>query len=283
MSSTPHAAEVQSESQAGSQAPATAGRSKRSSRIYGGKTTEQRRSERRAALLDAAYSIAGASGYHAATVRAICKKAGLSERYFYESFESREQILSEMYDTVISGARAAVLRAASAVSIEEMAAAAADRGTLHPIIVACTRAFVYYLTDDPHRANIVVIDSVSVPTNRDGMSIGASTSFSELISEMAGALIGATHPATELFGIGMVGYVSRLLNNWHSDGGTSDPETLVTSIALTFQGMLDRLLSSPELEATAGALPETDPKVIAARIGVDRKRGTPLREAPVQA
>lgn len=283
MSLTPPSDEDQQGAGTVTETPTRPGRAKRSSRVYGGKTTEQRRSERRAALLDAAYSIAGASGYHAATVRAICKKAGLSERYFYESFESREEILSEMYDTVISGARAAVLRAASTVTEDEIRDAAGDPVALHPIIVACTRAFVYYLTDEPYRANIVVIDAVSVPTNRDGMAIGASTSFSELISEMAVALIGGTHPATELFGVGMVGYVSRLLNYWHAEGGKADPETLVSSIALTFQGMLDRLLASPDLESSGAAAVETDPKAIAARIGVDRKRGTPMPEAPAEA
>ncbi|WP_278258124.1 TetR family transcriptional regulator [Nocardioides convexus] len=54
-------------------------------RRYGGKTAEQRRAERREALLAAAVDIWQESGWAAVTMRGVCARAGLTDRYFYES------------------------------------------------------------------------------------------------------------------------------------------------------------------------------------------------------
>lgn len=73
-------------------APAKAGL-----RRYGGRGGEERRAERRERLLDAGLACYGEVGYHAATVRLICARAGLTERYFYESFANGEDLLCAVY------------------------------------------------------------------------------------------------------------------------------------------------------------------------------------------
>jgi AcrR family transcriptional regulator len=50
---------------------------------------------RRARLIAAAVEVYGEVGFRSATVRAICRRARLTERYFYESFDSSEALLIE--------------------------------------------------------------------------------------------------------------------------------------------------------------------------------------------
>jgi AcrR family transcriptional regulator len=40
------------------------------------------------------------SGYRNTTVKAVCEAAGLTERYFYESFANSEALLVAAFDTV---------------------------------------------------------------------------------------------------------------------------------------------------------------------------------------
>ena len=49
--------------------------------------------ERRAAFLEAGFELIGTEGYRAATVRAVCKQAGYTDRYFYQLFGSTEGLL----------------------------------------------------------------------------------------------------------------------------------------------------------------------------------------------
>ncbi|MVU78512.1 TetR family transcriptional regulator [Nocardia sp. ET3-3] len=66
-------------------------------RIWGGTTLTERREARRAALLEAALDLIGESGAGAVTMRAVCRRAGLTDRYFYESFASRDELLDVLY------------------------------------------------------------------------------------------------------------------------------------------------------------------------------------------
>lgn len=69
-------------------------------RRYGGKTAGQRRDERRYALVEAALAIWQEHGWAAVTMRGVCARANLTDRYFYESFANRDQLLTTAWDHV---------------------------------------------------------------------------------------------------------------------------------------------------------------------------------------
>ncbi|MFC7423135.1 TetR/AcrR family transcriptional regulator [Nocardia tengchongensis] len=69
-------------------------------RSYGGVSATERRADRRARLLAAARATWGESGIGAVTVRGVCKTAGLTDRYFYEHFANREELLLTVADEV---------------------------------------------------------------------------------------------------------------------------------------------------------------------------------------
>lgn len=244
----------------------------KASRRYGGKTSEQRCAERRMLLVEAAQQLVGTKGYYAATVRAICKQAGLSERYFYESFATREEILSEVYDAVILGARKAVLEAIAQVPAEQIAEVAVGPDSHHPLVDAAIRAFFEYLTAEPHRASIAVIDAVSLSTNRDGMSIAATTSFSDLIVELGEAILGTEHPLLRPCAVGMVGYLSRILSYWTVSGGKPSRERIIDAALATCQGTINYLLHTTQAAAGDHYPLIESPSELAHAIGFERRR-----------
>ena len=69
-------------------------------RRYSGQSFEDRLAERRERLVRAAAMVAGRVGLDATSVAAICAEAGLTARYFYESFPTREAIFVEAYREV---------------------------------------------------------------------------------------------------------------------------------------------------------------------------------------
>ncbi|HEY7977128.1 MAG TPA: TetR/AcrR family transcriptional regulator [Rhizomicrobium sp.] len=73
---------------------------KQEKRRYSGQSFEDRQAERREKLIHAAVQVAGRVGLDGASVAAICAEAGLTARYFYESFPTREAIFVEAYRAV---------------------------------------------------------------------------------------------------------------------------------------------------------------------------------------
>ena len=52
-----------------------------------------------------------AAGRQGATMTAICAHAKLTERYFYESFTSRDELLQQVFDGIVDEVRVAGMAA----------------------------------------------------------------------------------------------------------------------------------------------------------------------------
>jgi AcrR family transcriptional regulator len=82
-------------------------------RPYRGVSADDRRADRRARLIEACLDVLGADGVAGTTMKAICARAGLTERYFYESFRDRDDLLGAAVDAVIAEIDVAMMRAIS--------------------------------------------------------------------------------------------------------------------------------------------------------------------------
>lgn len=73
-------------------------------RPYGGVDAADRQASRRAQLMEAGLDLLGAdvAQFAELTVRGICRKAGLTPRYFYESFADKDEFVSAVFDSVIT-------------------------------------------------------------------------------------------------------------------------------------------------------------------------------------
>ncbi|WP_280367825.1 TetR/AcrR family transcriptional regulator [Nocardia wallacei] len=120
-------------------------------RTYGGVGARERRERRRAALLDAALDLLAEGGAGAVTKRAVCARARLNDRYFYELFADRDTLLEALAEDVTSRGIHAVVAATLAagpdidVQIRAAAAAALD-----------------FLAADPRRNALLLANSTEV-------------------------------------------------------------------------------------------------------------------------
>src|SRR5690606_22560443 len=85
-------------------------------RPYRGVDPAERRAQRRRRLLDAGLELLGGEQRDPAelTVRAICREAGLTMRYFYESFTDKDDFVSAVFDWVVSDIAATTQAAVAA-------------------------------------------------------------------------------------------------------------------------------------------------------------------------
>lgn len=85
-----------------------------SGRVYGGATAEQRTAERRRKLVEAGMNLFGSGGSGSVRVKDVVDEAGLTERYFYESFSGLdalfEAVLELTIDSLESDINAAVIQ-----------------------------------------------------------------------------------------------------------------------------------------------------------------------------
>ncbi len=71
-------------------------------RPFRGVSAEDRLLQRRTDLLEAGYDEVGANGVAKLTMTAVCERAGLTQRYFYEHFRSRDDLLAALFDNVFN-------------------------------------------------------------------------------------------------------------------------------------------------------------------------------------
>jgi AcrR family transcriptional regulator len=114
-------------------------------RPYRGVSAQARRAGRRAQLLEACLDVVAAAGVAETTAEAVCHRAGLSKRYFYESFADREAVLVAALDQLFEAVRAAITA--------ELAAAPGDPADRVGRAVA---ALVAAISADPRAARLYV-------------------------------------------------------------------------------------------------------------------------------
>src|SRR3954453_16049289 len=89
-------------------------------RPYRGVQARDRVAERRRRLLDAGLDLLGGSdGPPDLTVRAVCAEAGVTARYFYESFTDKDDLGAAVVDQVIADIAATTQAAVAAAPRDE--------------------------------------------------------------------------------------------------------------------------------------------------------------------
>ncbi|MGV9612805.1 TetR/AcrR family transcriptional regulator [Nocardia xishanensis] len=197
---------------------------KLSSRKYSGIAPEERVRLRRAAILDSALEQFGTSGYATASIKQICRGAGVTERYFYESFPSREVCLAALYDTLSEA-----MRAATAAALAEA------EPDLDALTGAGLRAFIGYLTQDPRRAQVVLVEVVGVSPDMEQRRHRVLRDFVDtVIATWASAGNRTLARSERLAATALVGGVNHLLVDWLMEGRRDDPAELVAVCAELF-------------------------------------------------
>lgn len=184
-------------------------------RSYRGLSQEERRADRRARLVAAAIAVYGDRGYHHATVKAVCEEAGLTERYFYESFLNSEALLIHSFNEVTYSVLGEITRAAGEAGRGRIAR---SRAMLHAYFSALQR--------DPRSARVFLVEIRGVSRAVDQAFDAALRSIGREVARIV-APPGA--PDDELLQAGVVGGVIHIALRWIDKGYTPGIDTVVDS------------------------------------------------------
>ena len=114
-------------------------------RPFRGVSASERQQNRRQRLVEAAFDLAGTRGAASLGVGEVCAVAGLTKRYFYESFESIDQLGAAVVDHAID----------LMVELTEPFQPGTPGGSVH----AGIKAFIDALLDDRRLARVLITET----------------------------------------------------------------------------------------------------------------------------
>jgi AcrR family transcriptional regulator len=186
-------------------------------RLYRGISPDERRAQRRARLVAAALAVYGERGYRQATVKAVCAEAGLTERYFYESFANSEDLLIVSFNAV------------TAAVLKELTDAATKAGRNRTSRArAMLLAYFTALQRDPQAARVFLVEIRGVSRAVDKAFDAALRSIGREVAQLVSPPGAAPD---ELLQAGVVGGVIQIALQW-IDQGYEPAIDVVTDTAL---------------------------------------------------
>ena len=204
-------------------------------RPYGGVSAEQRVAERRERLVEAGLEEFGTRGVLQTGVKDICRRAGVTDRYFYESFHDSGELFTAVFDRATR-------------HLFELVAAALTSAPAEPEAQsrAVIEAYVRALADDPRLARVVFVEAPSAGPEVERHMRETLRRFARLIETGAEPYLPKGMPAAAVrFGaISLVGAIERLMIEWQ-DG------ELDMSIEQLIDYLVGMLLSAGRLAGMA--------------------------------
>lgn len=232
-------------------------------RTYSGLKSAERALERHGRLVEAGLEVFGTTGYSGAKIKTLCQGAGLSERYFYESFESREQLLMAVYDQVARNLMRHVIDALQEPGLD-----------LKASVRAGMAAVVNFMLDDPRHARIILVEIVGVSPDFEAKRYKSMTEFAAE-SKRQLLLLSGLNPETvhqyaeenpqdlalataldfaRLTGVSLVGGVNNMLLDALLRGCTHNTERIIdVAFQLIFNASTGiRALAAGSIQGPAG-------------------------------
>ncbi len=201
-------------------------------RRYQGIPAEERQRERRQRLLQAAEEVFGEQGFKQATMRDICGRARLSDRYFYESFRNVEEVFEAVY-----------LRISDELIQRIATAMATAPARPEALVTAGLRAFFQFIREDARRAQVLLIDAVhagqATPAQQRGDN-GAPV-FHRVVNLIGSAF---THNSQQrlngrLLASGLVGMAVHTTITWVHDGFSMSVDDMLDYNLYAWRGLRD--------------------------------------------
>lgn len=213
-------------------------------RRYGGVDSEERQRQRKVKLIEAGLAVFGEKGFHQTTVRDVCKHAGLTSRYFYESFDGMSALFKAVY--------LSVSRELMQATIMALASCQPDPEKLAE---AALRTFLAFVREDLPRARVALIDVLSIDESMASLADKATSDFAQLIENLMHQMfpkLGATEYDFKMLAIGLVGANTGIATQWVRDRCKAPLEDILRSTLTIFQACITYARA---LEAALPAVP----------------------------
>ncbi|MFC4854763.1 TetR/AcrR family transcriptional regulator [Actinophytocola glycyrrhizae] len=173
-------------------------------KTYGGASPAERTAKRRAALCEAALDLLAEGGEERVTVRGVCTRARLNDRYFYESFRDPASLLLAVREQVTAQAFAAIGRAI------------ADTEPDPDVRVrAVIEALVGFFTEDQRRGHLL-IHSQSTEELRTARQASVRA-MARVVADQSATMLGEQAPPArerELAALTLVHGILELFASW---------------------------------------------------------------------
>lgn len=183
---------------------------------WAGVPLTDRRAERRALLVDAAFRLFGDGGETALSVRSVCRECGLNTRYFYESFADTDDLIGAVYDEV------------SALLAADVEAAMEGAGnSLRARTRAGIAAVLGFSSADPRRGRVLFTDARANPVLAQRRAVTQDLLREAVLSE-GGRLNPGSDPVAAQVGAAMyTGAMAELAQQWLAGNLGDDLDAVV--------------------------------------------------------
>jgi AcrR family transcriptional regulator len=187
-------------------------------RPYRGVSAPDRIALRRRQLLDAGLELFGTRGISAAGVGDVCAEAGLTKRYFYESFQSIEELAEGVFDEIRANL---MTRVAPAI-------VTGGPGDIRPAVDAYVRA----VTEDPRVLRLLAFETSAGPLagHRDDFATNAVEAWFTLSGHQA-----EDRDRTRLRAYAFVGASTQIGLAWARGELSLSIETLIDELVELFE------------------------------------------------
>ncbi|TYL52165.1 TetR/AcrR family transcriptional regulator [Nocardioides sp. BGMRC 2183] len=190
-------------------------------------SADERARQRRSKLLEATLAV-WTDPERNTTMTAICNEAGLTERYFYESFANLDDARRALLESIAGEIESATRRAA-----EEADAAGADAVQRTR---AAIRAFVDLLVADPRKGRAAIIEAGGVPALR-GRRTELLREFAHATAAEAQVLPERSTSDGEIAGLLFIGGMAELVTAWLDGAVQATPAEIVDTATRTLLGL----------------------------------------------
>jgi AcrR family transcriptional regulator len=204
-----------------------------SPRVYGGVDAAERTAGRRSRFLAAGLDLLGTGGLAVFGVRAVCERAGLAARYFYESFPSLDALTVAVFDGVVDELIREGTRAIATAPPDAYARLRAALG--------CA---LHLLADDPRKGHVVLTLAMGSPPLA-GRRLEGGERIARLVAATTAAHRAGGPPAdsrrllrTAHF---LVGGFSEVLTAWLRDPDGTSREQLLDDVTQLFLAVIATL------------------------------------------
>lgn len=196
---------------------------------YAGKAASDRQAERREKLLAAGIKLIGSQGFAATSIDAVCAEAGLTKRYFYESFSNSEELLVESYRAVTRDYLNSIMLATQPYLSD---ARKLVRAGLH-------QAFTY-VAENPDKARLIMIEAMSVRSQLGQMYGKSYGEFVSMLVAFTKPFLADGGPGDHILAVmarGAVGAIIHLCQGWIATDFKQPVEELIEGTEHIFGGM----------------------------------------------
>ena len=200
-------------------------------RVYAGENPAERIARRRQQFMDAGLQIFGSTGYRTATVRQLCRQAELTDRYFYESFDTMEDLLIAVYRQQFDQLQQVVL-----AKLMD-----AEPGSDVMSTVRAGLDALFDMASDPCVARVCWLEVLGVSPRVDETYMRTFTGFADLVINFARQRFPhwqIDDDEARMLGLALIGAVSQTVTHWVLGHYRESKQTLLSATSRVFDGVM---------------------------------------------